>query len=210
MKAINNDSLVNNLCGGCSCAAFNPVINYSVNNQNAAVLTQSSTYDAGDGFKVMNVQVYDKNGRERIARLTGGGSGATLGAATVGGGLLLTIPVTGGGTGYTAPPSVVVTGGGGTGALAIANVSAAGVLTSITIVSGGSGYSSAPTVTLNVTSATVNLVGMEMAGLTIKATLVSTGGCKADLSQTNIGATSLTGTLVNVNEQGDNVNPGNN
>jgi hypothetical protein len=209
MKAFNNDNLVAKLCGGCSCDAFNPVVNYAVGTS-TVVITQSTTFDAGDGLNAVLVAVYDKNGRERLARMTGAGSGATVGTATFGGGAVLTIPVTGGGSGYTAPPSVVITGGGGTGATAVANVNASGAVTSITIVSGGTGYASAPTVTLNTTSATVNIVGLDPVGLCIKATLVSNGGCKADLSQSNIGTTALTGTLGNVNEQGDNVNPGNN
>jgi len=58
-----------------------------------------------------------------------------------------TIAVTGGGSGYTSPPTVAITGGGGSGATATA-VLTAGAVSSITVTAAGSGYTTLPTVTL--------------------------------------------------------------
>ncbi|MHB8859078.1 MAG: cupredoxin domain-containing protein [Thermoleophilia bacterium] len=55
--------------------------------------------------------------------------------------------VNNGGSGYSATPSVEITGGGGTGAYATATV-AGGAITGVTIVDPGSGYTSAPDVML--------------------------------------------------------------
>ena len=55
--------------------------------------------------------------------------------------------VTAGGTGYTTPPTVAITGGGGTGATATASITGA-IVTAINITNGGSGYTTAPTIGL--------------------------------------------------------------
>ena len=52
------------------------------------------------------------------------------------------------GSGYIAPPAVLITGGGGTGAVAEAVLSS-GAVTGIRILSPGTGYTSLPSVTLN-------------------------------------------------------------
>jgi hypothetical protein len=57
------------------------------------------------------------------------------------------LTVTGGGSGYSSPPTVAITGGGGSGATATA-VLTAGAVSSITITAAGSGYTTLPTVTL--------------------------------------------------------------
>jgi hypothetical protein len=77
---------------------------------------------------------------------TGAGAGAT-GTATVGSGAVTGISLGVGGSGYTNPPAVVLTGGGGSGATATATI-AGGVVTGYTITNGGTGYTSAPTVTV--------------------------------------------------------------
>jgi hypothetical protein len=78
--------------------------------------------------------------------VTSGGSGATAvaiitGDAVSGFGSIV------GGSGYTAPPQVLLTGGGGSGATAVATISA-GAVTGITLINGGSGYTGPPTVTI--------------------------------------------------------------
>ena len=80
--------------------------------------------------------------------LTGGrGSGATA-TATLGGGALITLAVTNGGSGYTAAPTVSFSGGGGSGATATATI-LGGVVTGLIVDNGGSNYTSAPTVVLS-------------------------------------------------------------
>jgi hypothetical protein len=68
----------------------------------------------------------------------GGGSGFVSGASTVVGGVLTALAVSNGGTGYTSPPTLVISGSG-TGATATANLTGTAV-TSITITAGGTGY----------------------------------------------------------------------
>ena len=65
-----------------------------------------------------------------------------------GGGQVVLITVTNGGTGYTSAPTVTLSGGGGTGAIATAILSN-GVVSIITVDDGGTGYTSAPTVTID-------------------------------------------------------------
>jgi subtilisin-like proprotein convertase family protein len=63
------------------------------------------------------------------------------------GGMVATIAVTSGGSGYTSAPVVTISGGGGSGATATATV-VGGVVTAITVINPGIGYFSAPTVTV--------------------------------------------------------------
>jgi hypothetical protein len=60
-------------------------------------------------------------------------------------GVVSSVTVTAGGTGYTSNPTVTLTGGGGSGATATA-VASGGAVISVSIVSGGTGYTSAPQV----------------------------------------------------------------
>lgn len=62
-------------------------------------------------------------------------------------GAVTTITVTDGGDGYTAAPTVTITGGNGAGATATAAI-ANGEVTEITLTRHGSGYTTAPTVTI--------------------------------------------------------------
>ena len=84
-------------------------------------------------------------------------------------GLIKSIYVSNGGTGYATAPTITFTGGGGSGAAATAYVSG-GVITRIVVTSAGSNYSSAPTVVITSASgtgavATANLsAGKVMAG----------------------------------------------
>ncbi|HEY4753910.1 MAG TPA: hypothetical protein VIH37_11535, partial [Candidatus Limnocylindrales bacterium] len=57
------------------------------------------------------------------------------------------ITLSNGGSGYTSPPKVLISGGGGTGATAFATLAGTGVV-AIQMTSGGSGYTSQPTVSL--------------------------------------------------------------
>lgn len=59
------------------------------------------------------------------------------------------ITVTNGGSGYTAPPTVTITGGGGKGATAQATIDTNGRVSSIYVVTGGDGYTRAPQVVIS-------------------------------------------------------------
>jgi FtsP/CotA-like multicopper oxidase with cupredoxin domain len=76
----------------------------------------------------------------------GGGTGASATATTVGG-VVTSVTVSGGGAGYTSPPTVSFLGGTGAGATATANLT--GSVGSVTVTSSGTGYTSAPVVTIS-------------------------------------------------------------
>lgn len=63
-------------------------------------------------------------------------------------GIVLSIAVVTGGSGYTVAPTVTITGGGGIGATATTTISSGSVDNPITVVLQGNGYTSAPTVTI--------------------------------------------------------------
>ena len=66
-----------------------------------------------------------------------------LATRTTGG--VITIAVTAGGSGYTAPPAVALSGGGGSGVTAVAHMAGTAV-ESVIITNAGTGYTSSPTV----------------------------------------------------------------
>jgi hypothetical protein len=73
----------------------------------------------------------------------------TVGTITAAGVALNALTVSGGGSGYTAGPTVTLTGGGGTGATATASVNTStGAVTGVAISNAGTGYTSAPAITL--------------------------------------------------------------
>ena len=117
---------------------------------NASTLTinKPQAGDAGDyGVLVSNTA---GSVASAAARLTVQGSQTISEAkavAVIRGGLLASITITDGGSGYTKEPAVIITGGGGTGAAAKAFIEN-GRVVEIVILSSGSGYSAAPTVTI--------------------------------------------------------------
>ncbi|HEV8432004.1 MAG TPA: C25 family cysteine peptidase, partial [Thermoanaerobaculia bacterium] len=71
---------------------------------------------------------------------------------------VVSIAVTGGGTGYPANPTITFSGGGGSGAAAYATVNGSGVITAITVSNPGTGYTSAPTINIGTgTGATTSI-----------------------------------------------------
>ena len=96
-------------------------------------------------FLKTTMNFYVNEGETNMSVTPPAASGATA-TATISAGVVTSIAVTSGGTGYTSAPTISFTGGGGTGATATATVSVAGVVNSIAVTSGGIGYTSAPTV----------------------------------------------------------------
>jgi hypothetical protein len=76
-------------------------------------------------------------------------SSPALATAIVTDGVVTSISVTNGGSGYLAPPRIVIVGNG-SGAAATATINANGVVTGITVTNGGSGYWPLPNVGPNV------------------------------------------------------------
>lgn len=60
MQAFSNDNIKDNLCGGCDCTGFVPDLSYTYNaSTGAIVVTDNSTYPAGDARLVVHVSVHD-------------------------------------------------------------------------------------------------------------------------------------------------------
>lgn len=100
-----------------------------------------------------------------------------------------TIPVSNGGTGYTAPPIIRISSdplnGTGTGATAVAVINASGTVTGITITNAGSGYTVAPTVTI---------VGQgNGSGLTLGTPTLAANSATGGLTKKGTGALRLDG-----------------
>ena len=125
----------------------------------AAGITQTSNVSTGDMLTItaMGIETLLLAGTVALDGListdvNGNGVAVAPGATatatgTFSGGLATTPVITNGGSGYTAIPTVTISGGGGTLATAVA-VLTNGVVTGITITAGGSGYTSNPTVTI--------------------------------------------------------------
>lgn len=79
------------------------------------------------------------------------GVGSTTGRAVLTAvltlGVVSSVTITDGGSGYSVAPQLIFTGGGGSGAVATATITA-GVITLVTVITGGSGYISVPTITV--------------------------------------------------------------
>ena len=104
------------------------------------------------------------------------------------------------GSGYIAPPAVLITGGGGTGAVAEAVINN-GAVTSIRMLSPGTGYTSAPTVTLNgggpLSAASIRGITL-CAPAAVDGGLIKTGAGTLTLTATNTyrGPTIITGGML--------------
>lgn len=63
--AIDNSNLKTDLCGGCDCSGFVPSIGF-VYDAGAGTIAfdDNSTYGAGDGRKIVNILVSDKDGKK--------------------------------------------------------------------------------------------------------------------------------------------------
>lgn len=98
-----------------------------------------------------------------------------IGTRTTGG--LVKFAVTSGGTNYTSPPAVVLTGGGGTGASAQAHLDN-GRVESVVVTSAGYGYIGNPTVSFQVPSQSATIAsvtaGTSTATITFAASLTAT------------------------------------
>jgi alpha-tubulin suppressor-like RCC1 family protein len=104
----------------------------------------------------------DNNNNSNVISL---GSNPDAAPAILDPGIISSIQVTNGGTGYTSAPTVAFAGGGGSGATATASVTG-GIVTKIDVKSYGTGYTSSPTVVLVPTnggsgaSATANIIAI--------------------------------------------------
>jgi hypothetical protein len=85
--------------------------------------------------------IYDL--QKAVSQMTGGATAFS----TIAAGVVTSITVMYPGFGYSAPPTVAITGGGGAGAKAAAKINQ-GRVSSIVVTAAGAGYTSAPVVTL--------------------------------------------------------------
>jgi hypothetical protein len=98
---------------------------------------------------VLSVSVLAQKSSDYRSVASGGWTNTLTAAATVtiANGAVIKILVKGSSSGYSAAPTVTISGGNGTGATATA-VLTNGRVTAITVTNGGSGYTTAPTVTI--------------------------------------------------------------
>jgi hypothetical protein len=134
-----------------------------VGNQNRAegeviyVVARTET-QYGNGYRAsidgFTIQGGDQMGFPNNINFIGGGQINVPATAIAildegGGGFVAEIAVENMGSGYTAPPTVTITGGGGSGAAGAATIDAFGRVIDITVTNPGSGYTSPPTVSLS-------------------------------------------------------------
>ena len=121
---------------------------------NSSALAQSTTFTY-QGRITDNGTSFSGTGQFQFALVTStNASAATAAAGPPMNGSISTINVTYGGSGYTSPPAVTITGGGGSGATAAASISG-GAVTQITVTHGGSGYTGTPMVIIAPPSAQI-------------------------------------------------------
>jgi uncharacterized repeat protein (TIGR01451 family) len=121
-----------------------------------------------------------------------GGTGGTSATATLTSGVLTSVAVNSGGTGYTSAPEVFVIGGGGSGATATATISG-GAVTAITVTSGGSGYTSTPSITFAGGGGSPSAIATVNSSGNVTGYTVTSGGSGYTTAPTVTIATSGTG-----------------
>ena len=130
--------------------------------------------------------------------------------ATINNGVVKSINIVGGGSGYTVPPTITFsTNNGGTGVSAEAQISN-GVITEIELNNGGSGYTSAPSVyfdgqsnmystshgMIQNSSGTVNINNNNIGGITTYGTSTYSHGWETVYVRTVTGVTTFDGNLI--------------
>ena len=104
----------------------------------------------------------------------GGGTGAA-GTYTVAGGIVASMALTSGGSGYTGSPAVSFPSGGGSGAAAIAQLTP-GTVASVTVINGGSNFTTTPTLTFTGGGGTGATATASLTGGVITSVNVTLGG----------------------------------
>jgi hypothetical protein len=94
--------------------------------------------------------------------------------AVLTGSFVTSVTVTFGGSGYTNPPAVIISGGGGSGAGAYATISG-GAVVSVTVTNAGSGYTSVPLVTIDGPIPVPPYTSSMILNLPMDGTVVDTG-----------------------------------
>ena len=102
---------------------------------------------AGTGYMLSEIDVQDvEDPRDEVGFIARFFRNGTI--DTISGKSVAFVDVTAGGTGFTTPPTVLLTGGGGTDATAIATIGGGKVAT-VKITNAGNNYTSAPTVSFS-------------------------------------------------------------
>ncbi|WP_428067418.1 hypothetical protein [Chryseobacterium gambrini] len=80
----NKEVLQNGLCNDCGCIGFAPKISYVVDATAKTVkVTDATTYGSGDGLASVIVHVYDRNGKEKQAKIDTDGTEVTINVSTL-------------------------------------------------------------------------------------------------------------------------------
>ncbi|WP_313215015.1 hypothetical protein [Soonwooa sp.] len=71
MTGFEKDVLQNELCNNCDCTGFNAAATFAVAaTAKTVTVTDTSTFGAGDDLNVINVHVYDKEGKQKHGQIT--------------------------------------------------------------------------------------------------------------------------------------------
>ena len=79
MTGLEKEVLQKGLCGDCDCKGFLAKLNYELKvAEKQVIVTDASTFDAGDDLNVINVHVYDKEGNEAHGQITADAGSVTV------------------------------------------------------------------------------------------------------------------------------------
>lgn len=71
MQAFSNDTIKDNLCGGCDCQGFVPSVTFVYNSgAKTLVATDATTFPAGTARMAVHISVYDKHGNKALGTIT--------------------------------------------------------------------------------------------------------------------------------------------
>lgn len=69
MKAIDNSGILN-ITNNCECSGFEPAVNYSYDSgADTITVTDASVFPAGDGLKIIHINVTDTHGGDKYAKI---------------------------------------------------------------------------------------------------------------------------------------------
>ena len=79
MTGIEKEQVQAGLCNCVDCKGFEPKLGYEVDLTAKTVkITDTSTFGSGDSLNVVNINIYDKTGKEKHGQITTGGGNRTV------------------------------------------------------------------------------------------------------------------------------------
>ena len=164
-----------NLEGGGSGYTSVPTVTVHGGNGTGVVVVPNVVDGSVVGFQITNAGTGYLPGDVVQLAFSGGGTNSTpILTSLISSGSVAYIELLSSGNGYTAAPTVNVTGGGGTGATATATLSGTSI-GAITVMSGGTGYTSTPAVTFTISGSGATASSTTSGGA-VTAITVTSGG----------------------------------